>query len=229
MKPKAVTLLSGGIDSATTLALAKAEGYDCFALTLDYGQRHKREIESAKKVAKALDAAEHKVLSLDLRQFGGSALTGDLDVPKGRDNAKIASGIPVTYVPARNLVFLSLALGWAEVLCSRDLFIGVNAIDYSGYPDCRPKFIESFQKTANLATKAGVEGERFRIHTPLIHMTKSEIILQGDELGLDFSLTHSCYDPLPDGAPCGRCDSCLLRAKGFSEAGIRDPLVQPDP
>ena len=216
---KAVILLSGGLDSATTLAYAKSKGFDCYALSFDYGQRHKFELKAARKVAKALGAARHEVIKIDLSRFGGSALTADIPVPKSRSHKQIGTGIPVTYVPARNTVFLSLALAWAEALGARDIFIGVNALDYSGYPDCRPEFIRAFQRTANLATKAGVEGAKFKIHAPLIKMTKAEIIRLGRKLGVDYSLTHSCYDPKPDGTPCGRCDSCLLRKKGFEEAG----------
>ena len=216
---KAVILLSGGLDSATTLAYAKSKGFECYALSFDYGQRHKFELKAARKVAKALGAARHEVIKIDLSRFGGSALTADIPVPKSRSHKQIGAGIPVTYVPARNTVFLSLALAWAEALGARDIFIGVNALDYSGYPDCRPEFIRAFQRTANLATKAGVEGARFKVHAPLIKMTKAEIIRLGRKLGVDYSITHSCYDPQPDGTPCGRCDSCLLRNKGFEEAG----------
>ncbi|MHB8174627.1 MAG: 7-cyano-7-deazaguanine synthase QueC [Nitrospirota bacterium] len=215
---KAIILLSGGLDSATTLAYAVSKGFDCHAITFDYGQRHKIEIKSAKKVAKALGASEHLVIKIDLRKFGASALTSDLPVPKNRSAKKIGEGIPVTYVPARNTVFLSLALAFAESAGARDIFIGVNALDYSGYPDCRPEFIRAFTRAANLGTKAGVEGERFKIHAPLIKMSKAEIVRLGRKLGVDFSITHSCYDPAPDGAPCGKCDSCLLREKGFREA-----------
>jgi 7-cyano-7-deazaguanine synthase len=216
---KAVVLLSGGLDSATTLAYAASKGFDCHAITFDYGQRHKIEIKAAKKVAKALGAARHLVIKIDLRKFGGSALTSEIPVPKGRSAKKIGEGIPATYVPARNTVFLSLALALAEAAGARDIFIGVNALDYSGYPDCRPEFIRAFERTANLGTKAGVEGEKFRIHAPLIKMTKAVIVKLGRKLGVDFEMTHSCYDPLPDGTPCGKCDSCLLREKGFKEAG----------
>lgn len=221
---KAVVLLSGGLDSATTLAIARSEGYACHALSFAYGQRHSRELESAKKVAAALGAVEHLILTLDLRAIGGSALTADIAVPKDRSTAQIGSGIPVTYVPARNTIFLAHALGWAEVLGAEDLFFGANFYDYSGYPDCRPEYIEAFERLANLATKAGVEGKsRFKIHTPLIRMAKAEIVKRGRALGVDFSLTWSCYEPTPDGRPCGRCDSCLLRKKGFAEAGLVDP------
>lgn len=224
---KAVILLSGGLDSATTLALAKSKGYDCYALSFDYGQRHKFELKAARKVAKALGAVRHEVVKIDLSRFGGSALTADIPVPKSRSHKDIGTGIPVTYVPARNTVFLSLALAWAEAIGAHDIFIGVNALDYSGYPDCRPEFIRAFERTANLATKAGVEGAKFKIHAPLIKMTKAEIIRLGRKLGVDYSLTHSCYDPKPDGTPCGRCDSCLLRKKGFEEAGKYSPSPQP--
>lgn len=220
MKP-AVCLLSGGLDSATCLAFARREGFECHTLSFDYGQRHRVELEAAAKVAASLGAAKHLVVPIDLRVFGGSALTADLDVPK----SGVASGIPVTYVPARNTVFLSFALAWAEVLACSDIFIGVNAIDYSGYPDCRPEFIDAFERLANLATKAGVEGHtHVHVHTPLIHLSKSEIIKLGGSLGLDFSLTHSCYDPDERGRACGLCDSCRLRLKGFAEAGIQDPI-----
>jgi len=222
---KAVVLLSGGLDSATTLAIAKREGYACHALSFAYGQRHSRELESAKKVAASLGAVEHLILTLDLRPIGGSALTADIPVPKGRSPEEIGHGIPVTYVPARNTIFLAHALGWAEVLGAEDLFFGANFYDYSGYPDCRPEYIEAFERLANLATKAGVEGKsRFKIHTPLIRMTKAEIIKRGHALGVDFGLTWSCYEPAPDGRACGLCDSCLLRKKGFAEAGLTDPL-----
>jgi len=220
---KAVCLLSGGLDSSTCLALARREGYECYALSFDYGQRHRVELEAAARVAQALGAARHVVARIDLRQIGHSALTGDLAVPKGRSTGEMSHGIPVTYVPARNTIFLSFALAWAEVLEAPDIFIGVNALDYSGYPDCRPEYIEAFERMANLATKAGVEGRfRIRIHTPLIRLSKAEIVKLGHELHLDFSLTHSCYDPDELGRPCGQCDSCLLRRKGFEEAGIAD-------
>ena len=222
---KAVVLLSGGLDSTTTLAIAKSQGYACHALSFAYGQRHSRELESAKKVTAALGAVEHLILTLDLRLIGGSALTADLPVPKGRSAAEIGHGIPITYVPARNTIFLSHALGWAEVLGAEDLFFGANVLDASGYPDCRPEYIEAFERLANLATKAGVEGKsRFKIHTPLIRLTKAEIIKQGHALGVDFALTWSCYEPAPDGRACGLCDSCLLRKKGFAETGLTDPL-----
>ncbi|HBY64387.1 MAG TPA: 7-cyano-7-deazaguanine synthase QueC [Solibacterales bacterium] len=223
--PRAVCLLSGGLDSATVLAIARHQGFSCYALSFDYGQRHRRELEAAARVAQALGAAQHLMLAVDLRPFGGSALTADLAVPKGRSPEQMEHGIPVTYVPARNTVFLSLALAWAEVLGAADLFLGVNAIDYSGYPDCRPEFIAAFERMANLATKAAVEGTlAVRIHTPLIELTKEGIIRRGLELGVDYALTHSCYDPTPDGRPCRACDSCLLRHKGFEAAGIPDPL-----
>ncbi len=223
MKP-AVILLSGGIDSSTALAIAAAEGYEAHALSFQYGQRHQMETEAARRVARSLGAKEHRIAKIDLRVFGGSALTGDAAVPKRRAEAEIARGIPVTYVPARNTIFLAYALAWAEVIPASDIFIGVNAIDYSGYPDCRPRFIEAFEKLANLATKAGVEGRRFKIHTPLLSLTKAEIIRKAVELGVDLSLTHSCYDPTPEGLACGECDSCLLRLKGFREAGLHDPI-----
>ena len=208
-------LLSGGLDSATTLAIAKREGFDCYALSFRYGQRHAAELDAARRVAKSLGAAKHVILDIDLREFGGSALTDDIAVPKDRTPD---SSIPVTYVPARNTIFLSFALAWAEVLGAQDIFIGVNALDYSGYPDCRPEYIAAFQQLADLATKAGVEGSRLRIHAPLIRMTKAEIIRKGTELGVDFDLTLSCYDPSPAGKPCGHCDACQRRAKGFAEA-----------
>lgn len=220
---KAVCLLSGGLDSSTCLALARREGYACYALSFDYGQRHRVELEAAARVAACLGAERHMVARIDLETFGGSALTADIAVPKARSLEAMAQGIPVTYVPARNTIFLSFALAWAEVLESSDIFIGVNALDYSGYPDCRPEFIEAYQRMANLATKAGVEGRtHLRIHTPLIGFRKARIVRLAAELGVPFSLTHSCYDPLPDGSPCGQCDSCLLRRKGFQEAGVED-------
>ena len=221
---RAVVLLSGGIDSTTTLAIAIAEGYETYVLSFDYGQRHQIETEAARRVANSLGAKEHRIAKIDLRVFGGSALTDDVPVPKQRSETEIARGIPITYVPARNTIFLSYALAWAEVIPAGDIFLGVNAIDYSGYPDCRPEFIEAFESLANLATKAGVEGRRFHIHTPLIKFSKADIIRKGVELGVDFSLTHSCYDPTPDGLGCGECDSCLLRLKGFHEAGTKDPI-----
>jgi 7-cyano-7-deazaguanine synthase len=217
-----VVLLSGGLDSYTAAAMLKAEGFRLYALSIRYGQRHVRELDSARRVASSLGVKAHLELSVDLARVGGSALTGDIAVPKDR---AIDSSIPVTYVPARNTVFLSLALAWAEALGMFDLGIGANALDYSGYPDCRPEYLRAFESMANLATKAGVEGGRFHIHAPLLAMTKAQIIEQGVALGLDYSLTHSCYDALPDGRPCGHCDSCVLRAKGFAEARIRDPLV----
>jgi 7-cyano-7-deazaguanine synthase len=225
MATDAVVLLSGGLDSATTLAIARAQGYRCHALTFEYGQRHARELEAAKVVAVALGATEHLVLPLDLRAIGGSALTADIEVPMGRSADAIASGIPITYVPARNTIFLSHALAWAEVLGAADIFIGVNVLDASGYPDCRPEFIEAFERLANLATKAAVEGRcRFRIQTPLIALSKAEIIRRGVALDLDYALTWTCYAPRPDGGACGLCDACLLRQKGFAEAGLRDPI-----
>src|SRR5512132_934262 len=208
-KMRAVCLLSGGLDSSTCLALARRDGFSCYALSFDYGQRHRVELEAAARVAESLGAARHLVVPVDLRVFGGSALTGDIAVPKGRAPDEMSVEIPVTYVPARNTIFLSLALAWAEVLESSDIFVGVNALDYSGYPDCRPAFIEAYERMARLATKAGVEGARFQIHAPLVTMSKAEIIRRGLDLGLDYGLTHSCYDPLPDGRPCGRCDSCV--------------------
>jgi 7-cyano-7-deazaguanine synthase len=221
---RAVALLSGGIDSTTMLAIAIAEGYAAYALSFDYGQRHQIETEAARRVARSLGAKEHRIAKIDLRIFGGSALTDNIDVPKQRSEKEIAHGIPVTYVPARNTIFLAYALAWAEVILVSDIFLGVNAIDYSGYPDCRPEFIEAFETLANLATKAGAEGKRFQIHTPLIKFSKAEIIRKAVELGVDLSLTHSCYDPSPEGIACGECDSCLLRLKGFREAGIKDPI-----
>lgn len=221
---KAVCLLSGGLDSATAMACARRDGFETYALTFDYGQRHRVELDAAARVARHLGAAEHRLFRIDLRAFGGSALTADIDVPKDRPSASIPREIPVTYVPARNTVFLSIALAWAEVLGSSDIYIGVNAVDYSGYPDCRPEFIRAFERMANLATKAGVEGrQRLHIHTPLIHLTKAGIIRLGTALGVDYSLTHSCYDPV-EGLACGHCDSCLLRRAGFAEAGVPDPL-----
>lgn len=221
MQQKAVVLYSGGLDSSTCLAMAKAEGFRPYAISFSYGQRHSYELQVAKTNAARLGAAEHLVVDFDLRLMGGSALTSDIDVPKGEEDGDI----PVTYVPARNTIFLSFALGWAEVLGASAIYIGVNALDYSGYPDCRPEYIEAYQKMANLATKAGVEGTaEFRIHTPLINMTKAEIIKAGLALGVDYSLTHSCYDPAPEGLSCGQCDSCRLRLKGFAEAGLVDPL-----
>ncbi len=219
---KAVVLLSGGLDSYTAAALARHAGFDIYALTLKYGQRHGHEILAARKVAEAVGAKAHREIGVDLATFGGSALLGEGEVPKG---GPIPHAIPSTYVPARNTVMLSVALAWSEVLGAYDIFIGVNAVDYSGYPDCRPEFIDAFERIARLGTKAGAEGKEFRIQVPLISMTKAQIIQRGLALGLDYSLTHSCYDPLPQGAPCGRCDSCVLRARGFDEAGVKDPLV----
>ncbi len=220
---RAVCLLSGGLDSATCLAYAIREGFETFALSFDYGQRHRVELEAAARVAKALGAAGHRVMRVDLAAVGGSALTAPIEVPKGRSLEQISHAIPVTYVPARNTIFLSLALAWAEVLVAGDIFIGVNAIDYSGYPDCRPEFIAAFEHMANLATRQAVEGgRRIVIHTPLVRLSKAGIVKLAASLGVDFSLTHSCYDPAPDGRPCGACDACLLRRKGFEEAGIED-------
>ena len=226
MKKKAVILSSGGMDSTTSMAIAREEGYEIYSLSFNYGQRHLRELEAARRIAEAFGAREHLVIPLDLGRIGGSALTADIPVPKDRSEKEIQKGIPVTYVPARNTLFLSYALAWAEVLEAPHIFIGVNAIDYSGYPDCRPEYIQAFEAMANLAIKAAVE-ERFRIsiHTPLIAMTKAQIILRGTALGVDFALTHSCYDPYPAGGACGHCDSCLLRKKGFREAGVKDPTV----
>jgi 7-cyano-7-deazaguanine synthase len=221
---RAVVLVSGGIDSTTTLAIAINEGYEAYALSFDYGQRHQIETKAARRVASSLGAKEHRIAEIDLRVFGGSALTAEIAVPKQRSETEIAHGIPVTYVPARNTIFLGYALAWAEVIPANDIFIGVNAIDYSGYPDCRPKFIEAFENLANIGTKAGVEGRRFQIHTPLIQLSKAEIIRKATELGVDLSLTHSCYDPSPESVACGQCDSCLLRLKGFREAGLKDPI-----
>jgi 7-cyano-7-deazaguanine synthase len=221
--PKAVCLLSGGLDSATCLALARRDGYECYALSFDYGQRHRVELDAAARVAERLGAERHIVAKIGLDAFGGSALTAPIEVPKGRSASQMEHGIPVTYVPARNTIFLSFALAWGEVLGTGHLFIGVNALDYSGYPDCRPEFIEAYQRMANLATKAGVEGTaQVRIHTPLLQLSKAEIVKLANEIGVPFGLTHSCYDPDPDGRPCGSCDSCLLRRKGFEEAGIED-------
>jgi len=220
----AVVLLSGGLDSYTAAAIAKQDGFVLNALTIFYGQRHAREVESARAVAKALGVLRHQELTVDLRPIGGSSLTADIAVPRDRDLAAV--DIPSTYVPARNTIFLSLALGWAEVLGAFDIVIGVNALDYSGYPDCRPAFIEAFESLANVATRAGVEGRRFHLHTPLITLSKADIIRRGIELNLDYSLTHSCYDPAASGLPCGRCDSCVLRARGFAQAGVPDPLLR---
>ena len=222
---RAVVLVSGGLDSATTLAIASSQGFECCALSFDYGQRHRFELQAAERVCAAGNVSRHVVFDLNLRAFGGSALTDDIDVPKDRDEAEMQRSIPITYVPARNTIFLSIAMGWAETLQSTDLFIGVNAIDYSGYPDCRPEFIDSFTRLANLATKVGVEGDgSWKIHTPLLSLTKAEIIRRGVELGVDYSLTVSCYDPDQQGRSCGRCDSCQLRLQGFAAAGLTDPL-----
>lgn len=221
--PRAIVLLSGGLDSSTTLAVAKEQGFAPYALSFSYGQRHSVELEAARRIAAREAVAEHKVAVIDLRLFGGSALTADLPVPKSSSHAEVEGGIPITYVPARNTIFLSFALAWAEVVGASDIFLGVNALDYSGYPDCRPEFIEAFQRLANVATKAGVGGGRVTIRTPLIRLTKAEIIGTGTRLGVDFSLTISCYDPDGDGRACGHCDACLLRLKGFAEAGLSDP------
>src|SRR5262245_50797145 len=221
---KAVVLLSGGLDSATALAVARRDGLACHALTIAYGQRHAVELSAARRVADALAAVEHRVMHLDLRAFGGSALTADLPVPRDRVEEEMSAAIPITYVPARNTIFLSLALGWAEVLGSFDIYMGINAIDYSGYPDCRPEFVAAFERLANLATRAGVEGKgTFRVHAPLVHLSKAEIIRLGQSLGVDYGLTHSCYDPTADGSACGHCDSCKLRRAGFEAAGVPDP------
>jgi 7-cyano-7-deazaguanine synthase len=226
---RAVVLLSGGLDSATVLAIARSQGYEPYALSFSYGQRHIWELEAAARVASSIGVIQHRTAQIDLRVFGGSALTSDIAVPKGRSADDMSHGIPITYVPARNTIFLSFALAWAEVIGSSDIFIGVNALDYSGYPDCRPEFIEAFERMANLATKAGVEGRQsLKIHTPLIDLTKAQIIAKGLELGVDYSLTSSCYDPSSTGQPCGECDSCLLRQKGFRENGIEDPLRYAD-
>jgi 7-cyano-7-deazaguanine synthase len=225
-RPRAVVLLSGGVDSTTAAALTARDGFALYALTLEYGQRHALEIEAARRVARVLDVVRHEVLTIDLRAFGGSALTADIDVPKDRTPEAMGADIPVTYVPARNTIFLAFALAWAEVLEASDIVIGVNVYDYSGYPDCRPEFIEAFERLATLATRAGVEGrQRVRIRTPLIRMTKAEIIQAGTEAGLDYAVTLSCYDPSPDGAACARCDACALRRKGFAEAGVPDPTL----
>lgn len=226
MRKRAICLLSGGLDSATCLAIARDQQYDCYCLSFDYGQRHRIELEAARKIAESLGAREHRVAKIDLRVFGGSALTDDIEVPKGRPEAEMSRSIPVTYVPARNTIFLSFALAYAEVVEASDIFIGVNAIDYSGYPDCRPEFIRAFESVANLATRAGVEDTtRISIRTPLIQMTKAQIVHNAVRLGLDLSLTHSCYDPGPQGVHCGQCDSCVLRRKGFEEAGFEDPAA----
>lgn len=224
---RAVVLLSGGLDSSTVLAIARHQGYEAYALSFRYGQRHAVELERAAQVADALGAAGHVVVDIDLRRFGGSALTADIAVPKSRSADEIAGGIPITYVPARNTIFLSFALAWAETLGASDIFVGVNALDYSGYPDCRPEYIDAFERMANLATKAGVEGKQtLKIHSPLISMSKAQIIEAGLSLGVDYSITSSCYDPGPQGEPCGQCDSCLLRAKGFAQANQGDPLLR---
>jgi len=221
---KAVVLSSGGLDSTTVMAIAKHEGFAIHSLSFFYGQRHAIELDAARTIANLFGAVEHLVINIDLKKIGGSSLTDDIDVPKARDVRSIGHGIPVTYVPARNTIFLSYALAWAEVLGSSDIFIGVNAMDYSGYPDCRPEYIEAFERMANLATKAGVEGvTKIKIWTPIIHLTKEKIIQKGLELGIDYALTHSCYDPSPDGLACGQCDSCILRKNGFKDAGIKDP------
>jgi 7-cyano-7-deazaguanine synthase len=219
----AVVLLSGGLDSATALAAARRDGFRCHALTVAYGQRHAVELAAAARVAQVLGAAEHRVMHLDLRAFGGSALTADIAVPTGRSEQEMSASIPVTYVPARNTIFLSLALAYAEVKGAFDIYLGINAIDYSGYPDCRPEFVRAFEALANLATKAGVEGGRFHVHAPLVQLTKADIIRLGVSLGVDYALTHSCYDPTPEGLACGRCDSCVLRRAGFAAAGVPDP------
>ena len=225
-KNKAIVLSSGGLDSTTAMAIARQQGYEMYSLSFHYGQRHALELEAARKVAKALEAKEHVVINVDLAKIGGSALTDDMNVPKGRSEQEMHKEIPITYVPARNTIFLSYALAWAEVLGAPDIFIGVNAIDYSGYPDCRPEYIKAFEQMAKLATKAGVEGTTsIRIRAPLLNMSKAEIIRIGTALGVDYSITHSCYDPSPQGRACGQCDSCLLRKKGFEEAGIADPIT----
>jgi len=221
--PKAVVLLSGGMDSTATAAIAQQEGFDVHALSVRYGQRHAVELEAARRVAQRLGIRHHVVIDLDLRAFGGSALTADLPVPKDTPMSEIGTGIPTTYVPARNTIFLSLALAWAETLGARDIFLGANALDYSGYPDCRPEYLAAYARMADLATRAGVEGARLTIHTPLLRLTKAEIVARGLALGLDYSITSTCYDPAPDGAACGRCEACLLRLKGFEEAGVPDP------
>jgi 7-cyano-7-deazaguanine synthase len=226
---KAVVLVSGGMDSATVGAVAREQGFELYALSFRYGQRHAAELEAAKGVAEWLGARRHVVLEIDLRAFGGSALTGDLEVPKDTPPGRIGDGIPPTYVPARNTIFLSFAMGWAEVLEATDIFIGANALDYSGYPDCRPEYIEAFERMASLATRAGVEGRHLRVHTPLIGLTKAEIVKLGQRLGVDYGMTWSCYDPTAEGTPCGHCDACILREKGFREAGVEDPARQRGP
>ena len=224
--PKGVVLLSGGLDSTTTLAIATAEGYDCYVMSFQYGQRNNLELRFAQNIAKSFEAKQHTIIDIDLRIFGGSALTADIEVPKDYSNTELSEGIPITYVPARNTIFLSYALAWSEVLIADAIFIGVNAIDYSGYPDCRPEYIQTYEKLANLATQTGVEGKtKVRICTPLIEKTKAEIIQIGTSLGVDYSLTLSCYDPDPEGRACGKCDSCHLRRKGFEDAGIPDPTL----
>ena len=223
--PPAVVLLSGGLDSTTVLAMAREQGFDCHALSFEYGQRHRHELAAAQAVARQQGVTRHVVMQIDLRVFGGSALTSDIDVPKGRSAGDMTRNIPITYVPARNTVFLSFALAWAETLGSHDIFIGVNALDYSGYPDCRPEYIAAFEHMAQLATRAGVQGQRLKIHTPLMAMTKAQIVEEGLRRGVDYAATFSCYDPAPDGRPCGGCDACVLRANGFSEAGVPDPMI----
>jgi 7-cyano-7-deazaguanine synthase len=223
--PRAVVLLSGGMDSATSAAIAIDRGFDVYALSFRYGQRHASEVDAARRVAERLGVRRHVVLDIDLRAFGGSALTSNLEVPKDTPLERIGAAIPATYVPARNTIFLSFALGWAEVLGATDIFLGANALDYSGYPDCRPEYIEAYERMANLATRTGVEGSRLRIHTPLISLSKAEIVSLGGRLGVDYSLTWSCYDPGPDGTACGRCEACILRRKGFREAGMEDPIA----
>jgi 7-cyano-7-deazaguanine synthase len=222
---RAVALASGGLDSSTAITLALKQDFDIYALSFDYGQRHRCELAAARRIIKSLGIRHHIVAAIDLKTIGGSALTSDIQVPKNRDTDRISAEIPPTYVPARNTIFLSLALGWCEVLDAQDIFIGVNAVDYSGYPDCRPEFLKAYERLANLATKAGVEGKaRYQIHAPLLHMTKAQIVRAGFEAGVDFSLTHSCYDPTSEGTACGACDSCILRRRGFEEAGIPDPI-----
>ncbi|MEE9447647.1 MAG: 7-cyano-7-deazaguanine synthase QueC [Arenicellales bacterium] len=225
--PRAVVLLSGGLDSSTVVAMAQADGFEIYALSFSYGQRHTAELQSAKNIAKHYKVAKHTVIDIDLRQFGGSALTDDIEVPKGREVDEMADGIPITYVPARNTIFLSYALAWAEVLNAEHIFIGVNAVDYSGYPDCRPEFIEAFERMANLATRIGVEGEgKLHIETPLLRLSKAQIIQQGMALGVNYAQTNSCYDPFDNGAPCRECDACQLREKGFNDEGLVDPLIE---
>ena len=225
-RKRAIILSSGGLDSTTVMAITKSRGFEIYSLSFNYGQRHGIELEAAAKVAAAMGARKHVVLDIDLKLFGGSALTAPIDVPKDRDERRMRGDIPITYVPARNTIFLSCALGWAEVIGAEDIFIGVNAIDYSAYPDCRPEFIQAFERLAALATKAGIEdGARIKIRTPLINMSKAQIIQKGSSLGVDYSITRSCYDPTPEGLACGRCDSCQLRKKGFAQAGIPDPLM----